>query len=82
MNEKQQLCEKITEIYPEIGECGINVKAEFNESEKAWEVDLKKDDHHLKTFLDKEDAAGCIEGKKCVNLGIQIAQLKENIEKV
>jgi len=30
--------------------------------------------------LEPEDADGCMEGKQCVSLGLQIAQLKANIE--
>ena len=80
MHDKKELCDKISEIYPEIGACGINVDVEWNEGKKAWVVDLKKDDHELTTHLEPEDADGCMEGKQCVSLGLQIAQLKANIE--
>ena len=80
MHDKKELCDKISEIYPEIGECGINVDVDWNEGKKAWVVDLKKDDHELTTHLEPEDADGCMEGKQCVSLGLQIAQLKANIE--
>ena len=80
MHDKKELCDKISEIYPEIGACGINVDVEWNEVKKAWVVDLKKDDHELTTHLEPEDADGCMEGKQCVSLGLQIAQLKANIE--
>ena len=82
MHDKKELCEKIRSIYPEIGECGINIDAEWNEEKNAWVVDLKKDDHELTTHLEPEDADGCMEGKQCVSLGLQIAQLKNNIEKL
>ena len=78
---KEQLCDKIKDIYPDIGQCGIDVKVDFDQRENTWVVDLSRGDHHLKTFLEKEDAEGCVEGKKCVNLGIQIAQLRDNINK-
>lgn len=82
MHDKQELCEKIRELYPEVGECGIDIEAEWSEDKKAWVVDLKKGDHELKTHLEPEDADGCMDGKQCVSLGLQIAQLKDNIEKV
>lgn len=45
-------------------------------------MDLKKGAHELKTYLEPEDANGCMEGNRCVSLGLQIAQLKDNIEKM
>ena len=80
MYDKKELCEKIREIYPDIGECGIDVDVEYDEAKKAWIVDLKKDQHELKTHLEPEDAAVCMAGKQCISLGIQIAQLTENIK--
>ena len=80
MHDKNELCQKIKEIYPDIGECGIDVDVEYDETKKAWVVDLKKDKHELKTHLEPDEADACLEGKQCVSLGIQIGQLKENIK--
>ena len=55
---------------------------EWDEAQKVWRVDLKKGAHELKTYLEADDADGCMEGARCVALGLQIAQLKENIEKL
>ena len=77
MHDKKILCEKIRSIYPEIGECGIDVDVEWNEEKKTWIVDLKKDKHELTTHLEPKDADDCVDGKKCVSLGIQISQLKD-----
>jgi hypothetical protein len=82
MHDKKELCDTISSLYPEIGECGINVDVDWNEEKKAWVVDLKKDNHELTTHLEPEDADGCMDGNKCVSLGLQIAQLKANIEGV
>jgi hypothetical protein len=82
MQDKKLLCEKIRSIYPEIGECGIEVDVEWSQAKNSWIVDLKKDGHELTTHLEPEDADACLEGRKCVSLGIQISQLKENIQKV
>jgi hypothetical protein len=81
MYDKKELCEKIRQIYPDIGECGIDVDVQYDEAKKAWIVDLKKDRHELKTHLEPEDAAVCMSGKQCISLGIQIAQLRENINR-
>jgi hypothetical protein len=76
----KQLCEKITELYPEIGSCGIDVAVNYNTTEKSWTVDLKKDSHSLRHFLDMMDAERCMDGKQCVALGLEIAQLQKHIE--
>ena len=80
MYNANQLCEKITSIYPDIGSCGIDIDVAFDDGKKVWAVDLKKGAHHLKHYLEVPDADRCIEGEKCVSLGLEIAQLKMNIE--
>jgi len=82
MYDKEELCEKIRSIYPDIGQCGIDVNVEYDEAKKAWVVDLKKDNHELRTHLEVPEADDCMDGKQCVSLGLQIAQLKANIERI
>ena len=82
MIDKAQLCAKIIELYPDIGECGIDVDVEFDHKKKAWIVDLKKDRFELKTHLEDGDADKCMLGRQCVGLGIEIAQLRANIERL
>lgn len=82
MYDKGELCEKIRELYPYIGECGIDVNVEYDEKENSWVVKLKKDHLELKTFLEDMDAQLCMEGKQCVSLGLEIAQLRDNIERL
>jgi hypothetical protein len=80
MYDKKELCQKIISIYPEIGECGIDVDVEFDKNKNVWVVDLKKGDHELKHHLEIPDADDCIEGNQCVSLGLEIAQLKKHIK--
>jgi hypothetical protein len=82
MPTKEELCEKIKAVFPEIGACGINLMVDYDENNKAWVVDLKKDNHELKTFLEDSEAQECMDGKQCVSLGIQIGQLRKNIEQL
>ncbi|MFO7972767.1 MAG: hypothetical protein R6U40_13600 [Desulfobacterales bacterium] len=82
MYDKKELCEKIRELYPDIGECGIDVDVDYDEAQKSWTVNLKKDQIRLKHFLENQDAESCMEGKQCVSLGLEIAQLKDNISKI
>jgi hypothetical protein len=82
MYDKAELCEKIRTIYPDIGECGIDIDVNFDQDQKSWVVYLKKDKHELKTFLEDGDAERCLLGEKCVGLGIEIAQLRANIDRI
>ena len=82
MFQSQALCEKITQIYPDIGQCGIDLDVEYDHDNQAWMVDLKKDKVRLKTYLEDVDADACMLGKKCIGLGLQVALLKDNIEKL
>jgi hypothetical protein len=80
MHNKEELCQKIIALYPDIGQCGIDVKVEYDEDKKAWTVDMKKESHQLKTYLEPEDADTCMAGKQCVSLSLQVAQLVSNIK--
>ncbi len=82
MIDKSQLCAKIRELYPDIGECGIDVDVEYDEDKQSWVVDLKKDKFELKTFLEEGDADKCMLGQQCVGLGIEIDQLRANFERL
>ena len=82
MIDKEELCQKIVALYPDIGQCGIDINVEFDKDQNTWVVDLKKGTQELKTFLEEGDAEKCMDGKQCVSLGIEIAQLKGNIERM
>ena len=81
MIDKKDLCSKIIEIYPDIGECGIDVDIEYDEDRQRWVVGLEKGNRHVKTFLEHGDAELCLLGKQCVSLGIEINQLKDTAER-
>lgn len=78
--DKHELCEKIRDIYPEIGVCGIDIDVVYDDDQQRWRVDLKKEGRHLKTFLEEGDAEFCLAGKQCVGLGLEISQLVNNID--
>ncbi len=82
MVDKNELCEKIRSIYPDIGECGIAVNVEYDEKNNRWVVDLIQGDRELKTFLEDGDAEKCLNDIQCVSLGVEIAQLKGNIDRM
>lgn len=80
MYTKNELCKKITTIFPDIGQCGIDIDVDFDHSQNTWLVHLEKGTHSLNHFLETTDANQCMDGKQCIALGLEIAQLKKNIE--
>lgn len=81
MYDKEELCKKIQSVYPDIGQCGIDVKVEYDEEVKAWAVHLTKDNNEVKHYIDEKDASLCMDGKQCISLGLEIAQLKDTAER-
>ena len=77
MYEKEKICAKIKSIYPDIGECGIDLEVDYDETQKSLVVYLRKGNKEVKHFLPSEDADACLEEKKCVALGLEIAQLRD-----
>ncbi|MCF8069766.1 MAG: hypothetical protein K9L30_14395 [Desulfobacterales bacterium] len=82
MIDKDELCQKIRDIYPDIGECGIDIDVEFDETNQRWVVDLKKGSRQMKTFLEEGDAEFCLQGRQCVSLSIEIGQLRDTIARM
>ena len=82
MIDKDELCNKIREIYPDIGECGIDVDVAFDETNQRWVVALKKGSRRMKTFLEEGDAELCLQGRQCISLGFEIGQLRDTIARM
>ena len=74
------LKDKIIAMYPEIAKHGILVSLDFDTTKKAYIVKFKKDRHELTTHLEKKDADDCMDGIKCVYLGVQVGQFIKNFE--
>jgi hypothetical protein len=74
------LKDKIMEMYPEINKHGISVGLDFSQGKNAYIVTFKKDNHELTTHLEKKDADECMDGIKCVYLGVQVSQFIKNFE--
>ncbi len=74
------LKEKILEMYPEITKRGISVGLDFSREKDAYIVKFTKDSHELITHLEKKDADECMDGIKCIYLGVQIAQFIKNFD--
>ena len=76
-----EICQKIRSVFPDIGECGIDLHVNFEKEKNAWAVHLSKESHKLTTYLEIDDADNCLEKERCVGLGFQIAQLRNNISR-
>jgi hypothetical protein len=74
------LKDKIMEMYPEIARHDISVSLDFDRAKKAYLVKFAKDNHELTTHIEKKDADECMDGIKCVYLGIQVGQFIKNFE--
>lgn len=72
--------EKIREMYPEIGEHGLALDLDFNEQKQAYILSFTRGTEALTTHLEKKDADECMNGIKCVYLGVQVAQFIKNFE--
>ncbi|MDP3259578.1 MAG: hypothetical protein Q8M34_03190 [Thermodesulfovibrionales bacterium] len=72
------LKDKIMEMYSEILKHDISVSLDFDRAKNAYLVKFKKDSHELMTHIEKKDADECMDGIKCVYLGIQIGQFIKN----
>lgn len=80
MTTKQDICSKIEKIMPEAGRCGVDFSVEYDSSNHAWVVDLHQGRFHLKTFVEESEADNCLESDRCIPLGLQISQLKRNLD--
>ncbi|MGC1455113.1 MAG: hypothetical protein WA946_08010 [Nitrospirota bacterium] len=74
------LKDKIMEMYPEIGKYGIAASLDFDKGKNAYIIKFKKGSRELTTHLEKKDADDCMDGIKCVYLGVQVGQFIKNFE--
>ena len=74
------LKDKIMEMYPGIKEHNLAVSIDFDVPKNAYIVTFKRGREVLSTHLEKKDADECMNGIKCVYLGVQIGQFIENFE--
>jgi hypothetical protein len=74
------LKDKIMEMYPEIEKHNLSVGLDFDEKKNAYIITFKRDTEVLTTHLEKKDADDCMNGIKCVYLGVQVEQFIKNFE--
>lgn len=71
---------KIVDFYPEFEKHQLDTDLTFDKDKNAYVIKIQKGGHKLTTFLDKPDADACLDGKKCVYLGLHIAEFVKNFE--
>jgi hypothetical protein len=74
------LKDKIINMYPDVVNHDINVGLNYDDEKKAYVVKFKKDHHELITYIDQKDADECMDGVKCVHLGVKIGEFVKNFE--
>jgi hypothetical protein len=74
------LKDKIIEMYPEIRKHELSVGLDFDEQKNAYIITFKRGTEALTTHLEKKDADDCMNGIKCVYLGVQVEQFIKNFE--
>lgn len=74
------LKEKILEMYPELERHQVAVNLVFDAEKEAYVLRLHGGSHELTTHLERADADACMNGVKCVSLGVQVEQFVKNFE--
>ena len=72
--------DKILEMYPEIREHHISMGLKYDEQKNTYIITFKRGTEELTTHLEKKDADDCMNGIKCVYLGVQVEQFIKNFE--
>lgn len=76
------LKDMIFELHPEIVQHALNLSVTFDEAQNAYVLTFSRGGRELKTYLDKQDADECMQGEKCIHLGIQIAEFLADFEEL
>lgn len=71
---------KVLEMYPEIVTHTVGVDVKFDDRKNAYLLAFTRGKDVLATHLEKHDADECMNGIKCVYLGIQVSQFIKNFE--
>jgi hypothetical protein len=77
-----ELRKKLLEMYPELERYQVKLDLEFKGDKDYWVVKLTKGDHILHTHLEVKDANACLDGVKCIYLGVQVMQFLDNFERL
>jgi hypothetical protein len=78
----ESLKDAIFEIHPEIVQHALNLSVTFDAAQNAYVLTFERSGKELKTYMDKSDADECLEGKKCIHLGVQLAEFIADFEEI
>lgn len=73
---RQQICDRVSSIYPDFGRCGDSLEVNWDENNKAWAVDFEHNGRKIRHYLENKDAADCIIEKQCVGMGLEFGQFR------
>ena len=76
------LKDMIFELHPELVQHALKLSVTFDESKNAYVLKFSRGGRELNTYLNKQDADECIEGKKCIYLGVQIGEFLADFEEI
>jgi hypothetical protein len=74
------LINKVREMYPEVQKHHISFGLDYSDDKKAYVIKFTKEHHELTTYLDKKEADECMDGVKCVHLGVKLGEFIKNFE--
>jgi len=77
MLSKKNVCQKVTELNPDLGVCGVDIDTHYSREQKSWIIESKKGDHDTIHFLNREDLKQCLNDGQCISLALDVALLRE-----
>ena len=69
------VCQKVTELNPDLGACDIDIDTFYSAAKRSWIIVSKKGDHDIVHYLDKQDIKKCLDDVQCFSLGLDVAEL-------
>jgi hypothetical protein len=78
MFDKKEVCQRVTELNPDLGACEIDIDTFYSSAKKSWIIVSQKGDHDIVHYLNKQDIKKCLDDVQCFSLGIDVAQLTEH----
>lgn len=77
---KEELCERIKYIHPDMAAHDIHVDVDWDKDKRCWRVDMHKGGNRISAWLDETEADMCMENKMCAGLLAEIAEIKAAAE--
>jgi hypothetical protein len=70
----------IHRFHPEIEQNNLDLSVTYEKAEDRYLIKLSKSRETVGAHLAEKDADECLEGKKCVNLAVQVTQMIAELE--